>query len=81
MHRDSIRPVADRLEQYFDWYVRADPDATPEAAALVSRFVKLARSEARCAREAQRLLRESRGFALGSAWEEMRAALAVLAFA
>jgi hypothetical protein len=80
MQIDSIRPVAQRLEQYFDWYLRADPDATMEAADLVSRFLKLVDGEAP-PNEAQALYDETAAFSLGSAWEEMRAALQLLAHA
>lgn len=80
MQIDSIRPVAQRLEQYFDWYLRADPDATSEAADLVSRFLKLVEGDAP-PNEAQALYDESAAFSLGSAWEEMRAALKLLAHA
>lgn len=80
MQIDSIRPVAQRLEQYFDWYLRADPDATAEAADLVSRFLKLVDGSAP-PNEAQALYDESGAYSLGSAWEEMRAALKLLAHA
>lgn len=75
---EPVRSVARRLERYFDWYVRVDPDMPGEAVQLVSRFTALAqgRSDPRAARA---LLEESRGFALGSPWEEMRAALRTLA--
>ncbi|MCC6338340.1 MAG: hypothetical protein IT380_30640 [Myxococcales bacterium] len=78
MQLDSIRPTAQRLEQYFNWYLRADPDATSEAADLVSRFLQLVSGPA-SAQEAKLLLDKSGAFALGSAWEEMRAALRVMA--
>lgn len=76
--REPVRSVARRLERYFDWYFRYDPDMPREAALLVTRFLALARGRVD-AREAKKLLDESRGFALGSPWEEMRAALKVLA--
>ena len=80
MQLDSIRPVAQRLEQYFDWYLRADPDATTEAADVVSRFLRLVEGPS-SPTEAKALLDDSGAFSLGSAWEEMRAALRVLAHA
>lgn len=80
MHHDSIRAVADRLERYFDWYLRVDPDVTPEHAAIVSRFVRLATGPTSTP-EAKALLKASDGIALGSPWEEMRATLKVLAYA
>jgi hypothetical protein len=78
MQLDSIRPIAARLEQYFDWYLHADPDATCEAADVVSRFLKLVSGPA-TAQDAKRLLDDSGAYSLGSAWEEMRAALRVMA--
>jgi len=80
MHHDSIRAVADRLEKYFDWYLRVDPDVTPAHAAIVDRFVQLATGPTSTP-EAKALLEASDGMALGSAWEEMRATLRVLAHA
>ncbi|MEW5741999.1 MAG: hypothetical protein AB1938_24000 [Myxococcota bacterium] len=80
MQLDSIRPVAQRLEQYFNWYLRTDPDATAEAADLVSRFLALVSGPA-SAQEAKVLFDRSGAYALGSAWEEMRAALKVMAHA
>lgn len=78
MQPESIRPIADRLESYFDWYMRIDPDVTPAAANIVARFVQLSRRKT-SRKEAKELLKASDGFSLGSAWEEMRAALMLLA--
>jgi hypothetical protein len=78
MQLDAIRPVAQRLEQYFAWYLRSDPDATAEAAELVSRFLRLVSGPA-SAQEAKVLFDESGAHALGSPWEEMRAALKAMA--
>lgn len=79
MQLESIRPVADRLERYFDWYMHIDPDMTPQAVSIVSRFVRLASRRTTSPREARELLKASDGFTFGSAWEEMRAALLLLA--
>jgi len=78
MQNDSLRPIAARLETYFDWYLHADPDATCEAADLVSRFLALV-ARPSTAQEARQLLEASGAYALGSAWEEMRAALRMMA--
>lgn len=75
---ETIRSVASRLERVFDWYVRTDPDVPAEAVRLLSRFTALARGPSNAA-AAKQLLEESRGFTLGSPWEEMRAALRTLA--
>jgi hypothetical protein len=75
---ETVRSVATRLENYFDWYVRIDPDVPAEAVQLLSRFTELAWGPSDSA-AAKRLLDESRGFTLGSPWEEMRAALQTLA--
>lgn len=80
MQLDTIRPTAARLAQYFAWYLRADPDATCEAADLVERFMKLV-DGAGSAKDAKALYDDSGAYALGSAWEEMRAALRVMATA
>jgi|APLak6261675434_1056106.scaffolds.fasta_scaffold01051_5 hypothetical protein len=75
---ESVRSVADRLESYFEWYLRTDPDASSAVVTLVSRFSALVAGPANAA-EAKRLLDDTRGFALGSPWEEMRLQLLRLA--
>ncbi|MFZ5441985.1 MAG: hypothetical protein ACOZQL_18410 [Myxococcota bacterium] len=77
MQPETVRSVARRLENYFDWYLRIDPDASSAAVALVSRFTQLANGPVN-ANEAKKLLDETRAFALGSPWEEMRMALLTL---
>lgn len=78
MQPESVRSIAQRLEHYFDWYLRSDPDASSAAVALVNRFTTLVQGHAD-ATEAKRLLDDTRGFSLGSPWEEMRLALMQLA--
>jgi len=77
---ESVRSVADRLENYFEWYLRTDPDASSAVVTLVSRFTALVAGPANKA-EAKRLLDDTRGFSLGSPWEEMRLTLMTLATA
>lgn len=78
MQRESVRSVAQRLENYFDWYLRTDPDASTAVVSLVDRFSALVAGPANAA-EAKKLLDDTRGYALGSPWEEMRLALMTLA--
>ncbi|MBL8914052.1 MAG: hypothetical protein JNM17_25330 [Archangium sp.] len=78
MQPESLRSVAQRLENYFEWYFRIDPDATAWAVTLVSRFNKLV-SGTGDALEAKKLLDDTSGVSLGSPWEEMRLALLTLA--
>lgn len=78
MNPESLRSVAQRLESYFDWYFRMDPDASASAVGLVNRFNRLVRGTGD-ATEARRLLQETSTVSLGSPWEEMRLALATLA--
>ena len=80
MSPEYVRSIAERLERYFDWYFRADPDASPEAVTLVTRFTDLARGPKDVV-AAKRLFEESGTVFLGSAWEEMRLALKVMATA
>jgi hypothetical protein len=77
---ESVRSVADRLENYFEWYLRTDPDASSAVVTLVNRFTALVAGPVDTA-EAKRLLDDTRGFALGSPWEEMRLTLMTLAHA
>jgi hypothetical protein len=78
MQPESVRSVAQRLENYFEWYFRIDPDASAWAVTVVSRFQKLVRGTGDAA-EAKKLLDESASFSFGSPWEEMRLALLTLA--
>ena len=75
---DSVRSIATRLESYFDWYVRVDPEVPSAVCTLLSRFSALVNGPANAA-AAQQLLDETRGYSLGSPWEELRLALAQLA--
>lgn len=78
MQPESLRSVAQRLENYFEWYFRIDPDATAWAVTLVSRFNQLVSGTGDAA-EAKKLLDDTSGLSLGSPWEEMRLALLTLA--
>ncbi|MFO0595096.1 MAG: hypothetical protein U0228_07325 [Myxococcaceae bacterium] len=78
MQPESVRSVAQRLETYFEWYFRIDPDASSAAVSLVSRFNKLVRGTGD-ATEARKLLDDTSTLSLGSPWEEMRLALMTLA--
>jgi hypothetical protein len=78
MPAETVRSVATRLEHFFDWYVRTDPDVPAEAVQLLSRFNALAWGPSNAA-AAKKLLEETNGFTLGSPWEEMRLALRTLA--
>jgi hypothetical protein len=75
---DSVRSVAHRLESYFDWYVRVDPEVPSAVWSLLSRFSALVEGPANAA-AAKQLLDETRAYSLGSPWEELRLALAQLA--
>ena len=75
---DSVRSVANRLETYFDWYVRVDPDVPSAVWSLLSRFSALVEGPANEA-VARQLLDETRAYSLGSPWEELRLALSQLA--
>ena len=75
---DSVRSVATRLENYFDWYVRVDPEVPSAVWTLLSRFSALVNGPENVA-GAQQLLAETNGYSLGSPWEELRLALAQLA--
>jgi hypothetical protein len=78
MQLESVRSVANRLESYFEWYVRVDPEVPSAVWSLLSRFSALVEGPANVA-VAQQLLDETKGFSLGSPWEELRLALAQLA--
>jgi hypothetical protein len=78
MQPESVRSVAQRLEGYFDWYFRIDPDASAWALPLVTRFQKLCTGSGDAA-EAKRLFDDTAAVSLGSPWEEMRVALLTLA--
>lgn len=75
---DSVRSVATRLETYFDWYVRVDPEVPSAVWSLLSRFSALVEGPANPP-AAQQLLDDTQGFSFGSPWEELRLALAQLA--
>lgn len=78
MQPENVRAVAARLQSYFEWYLRTDPDASDATVALVTRFSSLTTHDADRA-EARSLLEAMKGIALGSPFEEMRFALARLA--
>jgi hypothetical protein len=80
MQTESVRSVATRLESYFEWYVRIDPEVPSAVWSLLSRFSALVEGPADAA-AAKELLDETRAFSLGSPWEELRLALAQLAHA
>ena len=75
---DSVRSVATRLESYFDWYVRVDPEVPSAVWSLLARFSALVNGPENVV-AARQLLDETKGFSLGSPWEELRLALAQLA--
>lgn len=75
---DSVRSVATRLESYFDWYVRVDPEVPSAVWSLLSRFSALVEGPTNVA-AAQQLLDETKAFSLGSPWEELRLTLTQLA--
>ena len=75
---DSVRSVAIRLESYFDWYVRVDPEVPSAVWSLLARFSALVNGPENVV-AARQLLDETKGFSLGSPWEELRLALAQLA--
>ncbi len=75
---DSVRSIASRLETYFDWYVRVDPEVPSAVWSLLSRFSALVNGPENVA-AARQLLDETQAFSLGSPWEELRLALARLA--
>lgn len=78
MTPDSVRSVAARLEQYFEWYVRVDPEVPSAVWTLLSRFHDVVEHPEN--REAaQELLDDTRGFTFGSPWEELRLTLSALA--
>ena len=75
---DSVRSIASRLETYFDWYVRVDPEVPSAVWSLLSRFSALVNGPENVD-AARQLLDETKAFSLGSPWEELRLALARLA--
>lgn len=75
---ESVRSISKRLGNYFEWYLRIDPDAPSAVWPLVTRFRELMEGPANMA-AAKQLLEETKGISLGSPWEELRAALAQLA--
>lgn len=75
---DSVRSVATRLESYFDWYVRVDPEVPSAVWSLLSRFSALVEGPTNVA-VAQQLLDETKAYSLGSPWEELRLTLTQLA--
>ena len=75
---DSVRSIASRLESYFDWYVRVDPEVPSAVWSLLSRFSALVNGPENVD-AARQLLDETKAFSLGSPWEELRLALARLA--
>lgn len=78
MQTESVRAVATRLESYFEWYVRIDPEVPSAVWSLLSRFSALVDGPADAV-AAKKLLDETKGYSLGSPWEELRLALARLA--
>ncbi len=75
---DTVRSVASRLETYFEWYVRVDPEVPSAVWSLLSRFSALVAGPSN-PHAAQQLLDETGGFSFGSPWEELRLTLTQLA--
>jgi hypothetical protein len=74
----TLRQLGVRVEQFFDWYRRQEPEVMPDAAAeVVAGFGYLTTHPSR--ELARKLLATTEQFAFGSVWEEMRLALADLA--
>lgn len=74
----TLRQLGARVEQFFDWYRRQEPEAVPETAAeIVASFTYLSTHPSR--EQARRLLPVTETFTFGSLWEEMRLALAEMA--
>ena len=73
----SLRALGARVEQYFDWYRRQDPEMPDQAAEVVASFSYLTTHPSRDG--ARKLLPQTEAFSLGSMWEEMRLALADMA--
>lgn len=74
----TLRQLGLRVEQFFDWYRRQEPELVPDAAAeLVASFTYLSTHPSR--EQARRLLPVTEAFAFGALWEEMRLALAEMA--
>lgn len=74
----TLRQLGVRVEQFFDWYRRQEPEVVPETAAeLVASFTYLSTHPSR--ELARRLLPLTAGFSFGAVWEEMRLALAEMA--
>lgn len=73
-----LRQLGRRVEQFFDWYRRQEPEAVPESAAeVVATFSYLSTHPSRD--QARKLLPQTEVFSFGSIWEEMRLALAEMA--
>ncbi|MBE2253940.1 MAG: hypothetical protein IAE78_30710 [Myxococcus sp.] len=77
MH-DDLRKLGVRVEQFFDWYRRQEPELVPETAAeIVASFTYLSSHPSR--EQARKLLPATETFAFGALWEEMRLALKEMA--
>ena len=79
MHDDvTLRQLGMRVEQFFDWYRRQEPEAVPDAAAeVMASFTYLSTHPTR--EQARKLLHVTESFTFGALWEEMRLAIAELA--
>lgn len=79
MHDDvTLRQLGLRVEQFFDWYRRQEPDVVTEGAAeVVATFRYLSAHPSR--EVARRLLPLTEGVSYGAPWDEMRLALADMA--
>lgn len=81
MHDDvTLRQLGARVEQFFDWYRRQEPEVVPETAAeAVASFTYWTTHPSR--EQARKLLPLVERFSFGGLWEEMRLALLELAHA
>lgn len=79
MHDEmTLRQLGVRVEQFFDWFRRQEPELVPECAAeAVASFSYLTAHPSR--ERARQLLPRLEGVSLGGLWEEMRLAVAELA--
>jgi hypothetical protein len=74
MDAATLRQLGARVEQFFDWYRRQEPEVVPETAAeVVASFAYLSTHPSR--EQARKLLPVAKIFSFGAHWEEMRLAL------
>lgn len=76
----SLRQLGVRVEQFFDWYRRQEPEVVSETAAeAVASFTYWSSHPTR--EQARQLLPVVERLSFGGLWEEMRLALAEMAHA